>query len=134
MSHATRAEHLARFHHEGQYRRDGVTPYIRHVEAVVQNMGDDATDEELAAAWLHDVLEDCPIGMSALAEIGMPHMVQHAVLCLTRQEGQDYENFIRQCAADPIARKVKIADLMHNLNDKPSDSARRRYVAALLSL
>lgn len=130
MSHASRAEELARFHHNGQFRRDGVTPYIRHVENVVANLAGEH-DEVLAAAWLHDLLEDCPVGMSALVEIGMPFTVQVAVRCLTRLEEQEYEDFIRQVACDPIAKKVKTADLKANLSDSPTASQIRRYTAAL---
>lgn len=133
MSHASNAEELARFHHADQYRRDGITPYIKHVEAVVTRLAGES-DEVLAAAWLHDVLEDCPVGMSALAEIGMPYTVQHAVLCLTRQEDQEYDDFIRQASGDPIAKKVKIADLLANLSDAPTSRQIERYKAALTVL
>jgi (p)ppGpp synthase/HD superfamily hydrolase len=133
MSHASRAEELARFHHEGQFRRDGVTPYIRHVEGVVANLAGEH-DEVLAAAWLHDLLEDCPVTMLDLAEIGMPNTVMHAVMCLTRQEDQEYEDFIRQASGDPIAKKVKIADLKHNLSDTPTAAQQKRYTAALAYL
>ena len=55
------AESFARSNHEGQTRK-GVArePYITHVEEVanlVLEFG--GTDIAVAAAWLHDVVEDC---------------------------------------------------------------------------
>jgi hypothetical protein len=51
------AEQIARKAHVNQFRRDGVTPYITHPEAVVKKLGTES-DDVLAVAWLHDVLED----------------------------------------------------------------------------
>ncbi len=50
---------LAKRVHKGQYRRDGTTPYFNHPERVaslVSWLG--GTDEQVALAYLHDVLED----------------------------------------------------------------------------
>ena len=41
--------------HEGQTRRDGVTPYIEHPKAVARRVH---TDDEKAVAFLHDIIED----------------------------------------------------------------------------
>ena len=45
--------------HEGQFRADGVTPFIRHparvAELVERNGGD---EREVCVAWLHDVFEE----------------------------------------------------------------------------
>ena len=50
-------ETIARQAHEGQFRRDGVTPYITHVESVVSRC---SNKYEKSLAWLHDVIEDQP--------------------------------------------------------------------------
>jgi guanosine-3',5'-bis(diphosphate) 3'-pyrophosphohydrolase len=56
------ASALATRAHEGQERDDGGGPYIRHPARVAATLarhfpGDHAL---VAAAWCHDVLEDCP--------------------------------------------------------------------------
>lgn len=43
--------------HRGQFRRDGTTPYLSHPAGVAGILNDEAP-EVIAAAWLHDVLED----------------------------------------------------------------------------
>lgn len=60
------AEQLARRAHEGQKRKYSGEPYIVHPEAVamraskIGGLSAYARDTLCAAAWLHDVLEDCP--------------------------------------------------------------------------
>jgi len=46
------AEEVARTAHAGQFRRDGVRPYVVHPEAVASRVGDDP--QAVAVAWLHD--------------------------------------------------------------------------------
>lgn len=54
--------------HEGQMRKDGVTPYIVHPLSMacdaIACVG--ATDEIIATILLHDVCEDCKIPLAAL--------------------------------------------------------------------
>lgn len=50
------AREIATESHVGQFRRDGVTPYIDHPAAVVTRVGSDL--RMIAVVWLHDVLED----------------------------------------------------------------------------
>ena len=56
-----KAAGYARCHHEGQFRKgEAREPYVTHVEEVaglVSDFGGDAV--AVAAAWLHDVVEDC---------------------------------------------------------------------------
>ena len=58
----SRAERFARQRHSGQFRKGTAKePYIIHLEEVtslVERWG--GTECEIAAAWLHDTIEDCP--------------------------------------------------------------------------
>ncbi len=58
----TRASAFAHERHQGQTRKGiAAEPYITHVQAVVDLVTQFGADEEtIAAAWLHDVVEDCP--------------------------------------------------------------------------
>ena len=61
------AAQIATDAHRGQFRRDGVTPYISHPEAVAKRVeGDDLAE---AIAWLHDVLEDTAIKVQDLVSL-----------------------------------------------------------------
>lgn len=56
-----RALAVAAFCHAGQTRKDGPTPYIAHPVAVAMIVSDFTEDQDVvAAALLHDVLEDVP--------------------------------------------------------------------------
>ena len=57
----TAAKMMAGKAHEGQFRKYSGLPYIIHpieVATTVEAYG--GTDEMIAAALLHDVVEDCP--------------------------------------------------------------------------
>lgn len=88
--------------------------YILHPLRVMMQMN---TDEGRIVAVLHDVLEDCPeMTLLEMFERGIPRALLDAVDILTRRKGEDYRTFIERCAAAPIARSVKIADIRDNLD------------------
>lgn len=119
--------------HRGQTRWDG-SPYFAHpmrVAAVVRLGG--GTPDEVAAAYLHDVLEDTDTTAADLRAAGFSVRVVAIVEALTRREGETYAAFIDRVAADPSAARIKRADIGDNLNGT-TDSLRRRYERALARL
>jgi hypothetical protein len=56
------ARALARDAHASQRRKDGVTPYFRHLESVAERLAEHGVEDAhvLAAAYLHDLVEDQP--------------------------------------------------------------------------
>jgi len=118
--------------HEGQFRRDGVTPYFNHcmhVANIVQRRG--GSDEDIAAALTHDVLEDTPVTKFDLLRAGLTQRVVDAVMALTKLDGECYEQAVLRAKANPIARKVKIADNLANLSDEPTDKQIMKYSKSL---
>ena len=126
------AEEVARTAHAGQFRRDGVRPYVVHPEAVASRVGDDP--QALAVAWLHDVLEDTAVTEDDLRADGFPAAVVDAVAALTKREGVSYDAYLRGVAALPLARAVKVADMLSNLADDPTDRQIVKYARGLLVL
>lgn len=66
-----RAYDIAHSFHAGQYRKDGKTPYIFHCIEVMRFLQKDCgidDDNILAAALLHDILEDTDITPNELNE------------------------------------------------------------------
>lgn len=132
---AEKAYKLACEAHAGQVDKGG-NPYIQHPETVA-GMVD--SDEEKAAAYLHDVLEDTDVTIEQLIDAGFPYDIIRAVLLLTKQPGQDYHEYLALIKGKPIARKVKIADLRHNMDisrlgrePTPDDVARiNKYQSAM---
>lgn len=110
----TIAEHIARQAHKDQVDRAG-KPYIEHVERTVANLlrrWPGATDDEIATAWLHDVIEDTPWTAVRLREAGISPTAVAFVEEVTRPENVTYLTWIRNLAASGSlsAVKVKIAD------------------------
>lgn len=128
---ADKAEKIARKAHAGQFRRDGKTPYIVHPQAVVSRV---SSDEEKAVAWLHDVIEDTGLSSSDLAEAHIPKQVIDAVKLLTKNDGVPYETYLEKVKTNPLARSVKIADMLSNLADQPSKKQIVKYAQGLLAL
>jgi (p)ppGpp synthase/HD superfamily hydrolase len=124
------AQSIARKAHEGQFRRDGVTPYITHPEAVARSLEGEEPNV-VATAWLHDVLEDTQTSYVQLRNAGIPWEVIDAVVALTKTEGQSYDDYLDTVVTNPIAKKVKIADIHHNLSDSPTLRQLIKYYTAL---
>lgn len=120
---------LATEAHAGQTRRDGVTPYIAHPQRVAEAVADDP--EAAAVAWLHDVLEDTSTTLDDLEAAGVPLRVRVAVELLTRAPAADYDRYLRAVRTNPLAVRVKIADIVDNLTDAPSPQQVAKYRRAL---
>lgn len=90
-------------------------PYILHPLRVMFAVHD---DEARMAAILHDVVEDSEFTFDTLRCLGYPESVVKAVECLTKrpEEKNDYPAFIKRVKTNPIARRVKIADIEDNLD------------------
>lgn len=95
--------------HHGQTDKAGA-PYIFHPFHLAEQM-----DAEYACcvALLHDTVEDTDVTLEMLAK-DFPAEVVDAVALMTHAEGVDYFDYVRAIKPNPIARKVKLADLRHN--------------------
>lgn len=110
--------------------------YITHPEHVAAHVEGDAAK---AVAWLHDVVEDTDLTLDHLRAAGVSEEVVRGVDAMTHREGEDYLSFVRRAAADPIARKVKEADVRHNLDlgriprpgKRDLERVRDKYIPAL---
>lgn len=98
--------------HRGQ-RDKGGAPYILHPLRLMARM---STDTERMVAVLHDVVEDCGVTLEDLRGAGYPEAVVAALDRLTRRESESYEEFIARVQPDPLARRVKLADLEDNMD------------------
>lgn len=122
------AEAIARAAHYGQQRQFSGKPYIIHPEAVAKSLED---PNDKIVAWLHDVLEDCPEWRAErLIKEGISPKNVESIQVLTRREEESYFDFILRVLKDDCARRVKIADVNHNLIDVHSGSLRDKYLLA----
>ena len=105
---------LAANAHKGQKDRND-EPYIMHpVRVMAQLWGHD----ERMVAILHDVVEDTPVTLDDLRKAGYPDRIVEAVDAISRRKdaGESFSQYIQRVRKNPLATKVKIADLNDNAN------------------
>lgn len=128
----------------GQLRKYTGQPYEEHLRSVAEMVGAVTVDAEvIAAAWLHDVVEDTPTTIEeierafgqnvralveALTDVSRPHDGNRAA-----RKALDREHLAR---APARAQTVKLADLLDNCQDICSHNARfgRVYLAEMAAL
>ncbi|WP_330339969.1 HD domain-containing protein [Streptomyces sp. NBC_00557] len=111
-------EAVARAAHEGRTDKAG-RPYAEHLAAVaagVRARGGDA--EQIAAAWLHDSVEDDALSRQWLEQAALTARTKAIVDALTRRPGEEPEAYARRILATDGARLVKEADLAHNADPR----------------
>ncbi|MEU0991493.1 HD domain-containing protein [Streptomyces sp. NPDC005953] len=126
-------EAIARAAHEGQTDKTG-QPYAQHIAAVANGVrARGGSDEQIAAGWLHDAVEDHVLSLEWLQTAELPQSVKDIVLALTKGEGEDMESYTRRILATPGALLVKEADLAHNTDPQRlaalDEATRTRLIA-----
>ena len=114
-----KAMKLAYDAHNGQLDYNGI-PYIFHPIHLAEQMDDEIST---VCALLHDVIEDTDITVEMLDQMGFPQEVLTVLELLTHDEAVPYMDYVKNISLNPIAKKVKIADLLHN-----SDVSRLDFV------
>jgi len=107
-----RAIEIAIEAHKGQTDKAG-KPYILHI---FQVMAKGRSEDEKITALLHDIVEDSAWTLEKLEAEGFSHKIIEALDCLTKREGESYEEFIERVKSNPLAIKVKINDLEDNMD------------------
>lgn len=104
-----KAMQLAYTAHQGQTDKSG-QPYIFHPMHLAEQMDDEIST---CVALLHDVVEDTAVTFADLEKI-FPPAVLDALRLLTHEDGTDYFQYVEAIRQNPVAVKVKLADLAHN--------------------
>ena len=102
---------IAQKAHAGQVDKAG-KDYILHPMTVASYMD---TDTEKTIAYLHDVLEDTDVTVDALREI-FPNEIVDTLITLTHRKDESYFEYIQRVSKSKLAKKIKVADLLHNLD------------------
>ena len=129
------AREIADKAHKGQFRRDGKTPYVFHpidVRQRVEKRG--GSEEAQAVALLHDVLEDTKFTLHDLIQADFSLDIINAVLALSKLNDIDYKEYLNLVKQNDLAREVKIADMLSNLADDPTDRQIKKYAKGLAFL
>ena len=126
--------------HSGQVRRTG-EPYVTHPLAVADILADMHMDHQsLAAAMLHDVIEDTSVDKSALtdefgstvAELvdGVSKLTQFEFQTQAEKQAENFQKMAMAMARDLRVILVKLADRLHNMRTLDVlDGGKRRRIA-----
>ena len=106
------AERIAVKAHKGQKDKSG-EDYVLHPIRVAEKC---KSINAKVVALLHDTIEDTKMTPETLRKEGFPEEIISAVLSVTRQEGESYQDFVHRASGNVIGREVKIADLEDNMN------------------
>ncbi|MGW0855599.1 HD domain-containing protein [Streptomyces sp. NPDC002690] len=110
----TEVEALARAAHATQTDKAG-RPYAGHLAAVAEGVrAAGGSTEQIAAAWLHDSVEDGVLSREWLDGAALDPHVKELVLALTRGKGEEPAAYTARILATPGALLIKRADLAHN--------------------
>ena len=128
---------IAMVAHDGMVDKAGA-PYIGHPVRVAAAV--DGNSDKVVAV-LHDVLEDCGMSIKHGVFAGLSMAERDALVAISKVDGEDYADYLKRVAANPIARRVKLADLADNMDlsrlpeTGPVDRARvEKYKVAKLFL
>jgi len=92
----------------------GGTPYILHCIEVMNgviHLG----HEVMAAAVMHDLVEDTSWTFVQLIQEGFSEKIVSLVDLCTHRKGSDYLEYIGRISTNSEARAIKLADLRHNM-------------------
>lgn len=88
-------------------------------------------EDSTIVALLHDVVEDTDYTLNDIKGMGFGENVLEALGLLTHDPSEPYFDYVKSIAENPLATKVKLADLKHNsditrLNHEPTKTDYKR--------
>ncbi len=98
--------------HSGQTDHGGL-PYVFHPLHLAEQM---QTEDEICVALLHDIMEDTSCTTMDLLRLGFSQPVLNALQTLTRASDVPYMEYVSALRTNSLARRVKQADLKHNMD------------------
>jgi len=129
MSVIIAAAKLAQRAHRGQVRDGTERPYIEHPMRVAGRMSlhPKATEVSVAAAWLHDVVEDTDYTRDEVEQACGPSVARLVDALTNQYTAQAYPEMRRAerkrleveriCATPVVARLIKLLDRLDNLQE-----------------
>lgn len=108
------------FHAHKEDQDNGGYPYVFHSFYMASQMPD---EDSTIVALLHDVVEDHGDVWSfeKLAGEGFNENIIEAARLMTHDTEVPYLDYVRKFSTNPIARRVKFADLKHNMDKTRTD-------------
>jgi len=101
--------------HKGQVDLAG-EDYMEHIKRVARNFNPNNNYPHWVTAVLHDTLEDSDTTAEDLKKLGITRTVIRALVALTRNENETYNEYINRVIENEMATRVKLRDLEDNMN------------------
>ena len=119
--------------HGGQVRKFSGLPYVTHPIAVAESLH---YEDDKIIALLHDVVEDTHLTLLDLQNFGLDEYRSTCVWYLTHLDDKTYTEYINHVNKSgdegyDSARRVKIADIKHNMSDLKDGCLKDKYELAL---
>lgn len=111
--------------HKEQVDKCGM-PYVFHPFHLAEQMD---TEETTVIALLHDVVEDTDYTLDDLAKLGFTASIIEALALMTHDPKMPYMEYVEKISSNPMAAKVKLADLRHNSDLSRLDSVDAKAMA-----
>lgn len=98
--------------HRGQIDKAGKIYILHPIRVMLRGRN----ETEQIVGILHDVVEDTPVTLDMLRKEGFSEEILDALSCVTKNEGEDYGDFINRVITNPLATRIKLYDLEDNMN------------------
>ena len=120
MNIVSKASKFAIEKHMKQKRKDGITPYHKHLKDVADKLiSYEITDTTtLASAWLHDVIEDTNTTFEDIRNIFGDKVAGYVDILTRNTTDELYLNRLRDAPFN--VKMIKFCDIMSNLEDLPN--------------
>ena len=133
---------MAKKAHEGQLRKDGVSPYVSHCIAAADITVDMGLDEDsIVAALLHDLIEDTAMTHAdiarqfgtAVADIveGVTKLTRVQYTNIEDEQMENIRKMLIAMAKDIRVILIKIADRLHNMRTMAYQSKEKQRTKSL---
>jgi (p)ppGpp synthase/HD superfamily hydrolase len=121
MMTAAEADALAQRAHGDERNHSGMR-YIDHVRRVADRVKDDPDQYAVSAALLHDTVEKAGMSWEDLRAAGADDRLLEVVDALTEREGEAESSYLARAADDPVALRIKRADIEDKLHGPLGES------------
>jgi (p)ppGpp synthase/HD superfamily hydrolase len=111
---AAEADALAQRAHGDERNHSGMR-YVDHVRRVADRMKTDPDQYAVPAALLHDTVEKAGMSWEDLRAAGADDRLLEVVDALTEREGEPERSYLARAADDPVALRIKRADIEDKL-------------------
>ena len=127
-----KAKYFAELKHAGQVRKYNGAPYTTHLQDVANIVASvPHTDEMVAAAWLHDVVEDTPTSLKEI-EDNFGSLVAQYVEMLTdvSKPGDGNRKFRKELDRQHLAKANNSEDILgHAKTNKEAKAFAKVFIA-----